>query len=342
MTRKGGIAPVVRGTQPRTGRTDTPHRWALVSPGGLCHHATVPVQSLDPLAGLPPPDEAPELLIDPTTTPVERERILSALADEGAQDPAVQAIARWLVKRAEEDKGRELGDAEKLQALLDGLHALAVYHDDCCDVEVFNRVRWTLTPREGNPVSILTGQPQGQGDCDCLASAFAGLARAAGLSATPKWVDQPGRAMNHVAVVSCGAWAAKFPSTAAAGAEIPPPAGCAWVETTVPGAIVGEDPYTAVRRHGMAERVYGAAGVAVPGTTAEADLVAGTPGAGWKVAGKTIAKAAAVGAGIAAVSPLVGGIGWKRAAVYAVGGGVALEMLTLGLEMWTQRGTART
>jgi hypothetical protein len=215
-----------------------------------------------------PVDDLPEIVVPPTTTPAERIELLSAIADEGARDPSVQALARRLVADAERAAGRPLDDRARLQALLDGTHALVQYRADPLDAqgnptEVFSRARWTLTPRPFNTLSWLSGKPKGSGDCEEFASVFSAFARSQGLHADPKWVDQQGARLNHVAAVSCGLADVEFR-----------PSGCAWVETSIAGAQIGETTDQALELHGAPGRSdLAPAGAPMPSTSNQAALL---------------------------------------------------------------------
>lgn len=180
-------------------------------------------------------------VIPASVTWQEKERLLNLIADEGARDPTVRALALAIVMRA-----GARAPAEMLQALLDAIPELVEYTPDGGYEDVFGSVLGSLAPRQGNPVSRITGRPRGSGDCEDTSTVFAGLARSLGLDARVTWVLQPDAPQDHVAVVACAVGVAAFG-----------PGGCGWVETTIPGAQVGEDPYTAVLKHGRGERVMG-------------------------------------------------------------------------------------
>jgi hypothetical protein len=265
------------------------------------------VDSSPDVANLRPVDEQPELQIPATMQPAARERLLSALADEGAGDLMVQALGAALVERARQRLGRDPTDRERLQALLDGLHELVQYRPDPAGQEVFNRVVWTFTPRPFNPLSPLSGKPKGQGDCEDFATAYAALARAQGLDAHPRWVDQPGSTLNHVAAVSCGLADVEFR-----------PSGCAWVETSIAGAQVGETTDQALERHGS--------------PLDRPDLVAaGAPDTGTRMSpGSRLAWSGLAGAGAGLVARRARLRRWQVASVAA---GTAL-VVDLALARW--------
>jgi hypothetical protein len=183
--------------------------------------------------------------------------LLEALADEGAADPQVRDLAFRIVNDngggfARCTRPTPNNPRQALQAILDALPMLVQYTPDPQGREVFSRVQETLAPVPGTALSPLTGNAKGRDDCEGMATLFSALARAAGLSARPVWIDQEhkGAPLNHVAAVACGL-GDHAPAGAVLGSVRFAPAGCAWVEATVPGAIVGESPPEAVARHGL-------------------------------------------------------------------------------------------
>lgn len=181
---------------------------------------------------LPPAAAAPFLIINDFTPSADREEILNELANEGAVAREVRRFARWAVAKLTLELQREPTDLEISQALLDLEHQLVKYADDPVDHEEYSRAVTTLRPVEGNPLSPVTGAPKGRGDCDDMAVLFAALCRAAGIKASVVWVDQRGADYNHIAAVAC------FDGEDA----------CHWVETTIPGARVGETTSQVLRR----------------------------------------------------------------------------------------------
>ncbi len=160
----------------------------------------------------------------------------------GSQDTRVHALALELVAHDSRDP---------LQALLDGLHRQVTYVPDCGDgsCEEVQRPDFTLFERR-------------QGDCEDMSIAYASLARSLGYGARAVWLSQNGP-NNHVPAQYCGPQQIRHGDNTAAAvtsAAVTPPANgldCAapnewvWVETTLPGALVGEHPYAAVRRLGV-------------------------------------------------------------------------------------------
>lgn len=180
------------------------------------------------------PAEVPELLVGPMVPPADRTALIDAMAQQGSEDPAVQRWAVALVGLKGAARGARLGRTESLQALLDGLHGLVEYRDDPPGaVDYYSRAQWTLTPRSNTRKSPITGLNRGAGDCEDLVILFCAFARSLGLPARCVWLPQPNSPQNHVAAVSCDL-----------------PSGCVWVETTLPGARIGEHPYDAYRRIG--------------------------------------------------------------------------------------------
>lgn len=160
---------------------------------------------------------------------------MNALADEGARDPIVRRMAIWLVTRCAIALGHQPTDRQIAQCLLDGLHELVQYSNDSDEAEEYNRAVTTLMSSPSMARSTVTGRPKGTGDCEDMAILFTSLARALGLRSQVVWLDQPGGAFNHVAASVCDVGG-----------------GCEWVETTLPGARVGENPYAAAARLGNA------------------------------------------------------------------------------------------
>lgn len=225
------------------------------------------------LSRLPSLAEAPEVEVPATVPPPVRETLLDALAWEGANDPLVRALAARIVgegsglARCVRADGRATvgNPREAFQDLLTALPDLVVYTPDPDSREIFSRVRATLAPAPGTPRSRLTGAPKGRDDCEGMATLYAALARSLGLDARPVWIDQEhqGAPLNHVAAVACGL-GDHAPSGAVLGSARFAPAGCAWVEATIPGARVGESPPEAVARHGRPRIDIAAEGVAMP------------------------------------------------------------------------------
>lgn len=284
------------------------------------------------VASLPPPAEQPTLEIPPTTSPEVRERLLDALADEGARTPAVAAVAAALRDRERIRLYREPETREVLEGLLRGLHELVEYTPDPGRSEIFNRAVVTLAPAHGKPLSELTKRPKGSGDCEDLAVLFSAWARSLGMDARPVWLDQPGRRQNHVAAVVCGGGLT---------ARIAPD-GCAWVETTLPGAYVGEHPWAAAGRLEGQGRVYGSAGALSTCASAEDRLLAGEPGSAAEVARVTATRAALIVPGVWAAGKLVGVRGWIPVLLLSLGGAIGYEAAALGLAALKRRGEVPT
>ena len=224
------------------------------------------VPSLDDprLAGHGRTPDGLQILIQPEETPEERKALLNAMADASANDLAVQDTASSLLWAAQEKVGRKLTTKEALQALLDGIYQLVEYLPDPDSMlDFYQPAELTLMSVPGQPVSALTGQPRGTGDCEDTSVLFASLVLAAARTgvfrdvtdhADPpaprvEWLSQPGKPQNHVAAVAC---------THECAANDPEcPDGCWWVETTLPGARIGEHPYVALERLGGRHRIEG-------------------------------------------------------------------------------------
>lgn len=193
------------------------------------------------LAAIPRTPDGEQLLIYPWQAPDDRKAILNEMAAEGAHSPKVQWVARGVVLGLARQLGRTPTPREIAQGLLDALYALVEYRSDPASDRDFYQPVWiTLRPVPDNPVSPLTGEPKGIGDCEDTSVLYAALAMAVPLvsgipmSGEVQWLDQPDNPQNHVA------------------ASVTLPSGAAWVETTLPGARVGEHPYAALRRLGNA------------------------------------------------------------------------------------------
>ncbi len=182
-------------------------------------------------------------VVPPTTPPADREVMLYARALSASRDPGVRRLALWVRARAAGDLGRAPSATELVQAVTDAQHELIEYAPDPPGVEVFNSVQWTLGNGLGSRVSPITERLMGRADCEDLADSACAMGIALGLDMRPKWWDQDGAPQNHVS----GTWLA-------AGRVIT-------VETTLPGARVGETPQEASWRLGPDAmlRVFGRA-----------------------------------------------------------------------------------
>ena len=181
---------------------------------------------------LPAPSAVPHLYVDDYTPREDREELLNALADEGCEAVTIRKLSRHAVTQTALKLGRAPTDLELAQAMLNLVHDLVQYGEDSSEREQYTRAVVSLMPVEGMAVSPVTGKPKGRGDCDDMAILFSALARCAGLHADVIWVDQPGAPFNHVAAVACTGDAKR----------------CYWVETTLPGAKVGETTAEAIQR----------------------------------------------------------------------------------------------
>lgn len=184
-----------------------------------------------------------QTLIYPHITPDERLKVLNEMAWDGAHSPVVRAV----VAKALSTLPANPSTSAVFQRLLDAVYQCVVYRPDpASDQDFYQPVAMTLRPVRGNPVSPLTGQPKGTGDCEDSSVLFAAFVWAAGaMLGRPyrgdvRWLSQPGKPQNHVAAVAC--------DTAD---------GCLWAETTLPGSRIGEHPYDALARLGMSERIEG-------------------------------------------------------------------------------------
>ena len=182
----------------------------------------------------------PDWFIVPPTTSVEhRLAILEDLAVLGSENAQVQALAKSLVAARPDNP---------LQALLDGLHRYVEYTLDPDDgaTELFQRAEFTLFARH-------------RGDCDDMGVAYAAMARSVGLNARVVWIEQSEEvASNHVAAQVCteghepagGIDYAVQVFSHQGGPDCDGSSQWIWVETTLPGAIVGRHPYAEADRLG--------------------------------------------------------------------------------------------
>jgi len=152
------------------------------------------------------------------TTACERVATLERLCDAGMDLPEVKQLAGD-IRIAGWDRtllGRDL-DALPWNLAETTLHAVHnfpyVSHPD--GIEQFQPISWTL--RYG-------------GNCEDLSCLYAVLARNVGVPCRLVWINQPNARLNHVApqVFLYGDWY--------------------WAESSIRGAMMGEDPYVAASR----------------------------------------------------------------------------------------------
>lgn len=179
--------------------------------------------------------------------------MLDARSEDAANNPRVQAVARELYGLLSRSLRRAPSPPEAMQWLMDSIHLLVQYQGDPPGEEVFQSVEYTLTNELGSEVSPLTGRRKGTADCEDLSAAVVALGRAMmKLGLLPpfvlrnRWWNQPGAVQNHVASEACDAGYPGEP--------------CVSVETTIPGARLGDSPYQALFRVGadFRQRVFGA------------------------------------------------------------------------------------
>ena len=191
------------------------------------------------LAALPHTPDGEQLLIYPWQAPDDRKAILDEMAAEGAHAPKVQWIVRGVIAGLAQHLRRMPTPQEIAQSLLDALYELVEYRNDpASDQDFYQPVLITLRPVPGNPISPITGQPKGIGDCEDTSVLYAAFANAVPLvsgipmSGRVEWLSQPDSPQNHVA------------------ASVTLPSGRAWAETTIAGARIGEHPYAVLARLG--------------------------------------------------------------------------------------------
>jgi len=178
--------------------------------------------------------------------PLARLDLLMRLAAAGAADDRVKILGAGLTAMLGERLGRVPTPEELVQWLGDAVHLLVDYAPDPAGEEVLQTVLWTLGGEGGRTVSPITNAPKGGGDCEDLASLLVALCMVVGLRARVVWMEQPGSPLNHVSAQVC----------------VDPSRGddCwLWLDATLPGARLGENPYDALARLGpdFRSRVYG-------------------------------------------------------------------------------------
>lgn len=192
------------------------------------------------------------VVIPPTASPSERVALLMRYAQEGARDPRVQTIAQALLAMLSQRLQRRPTSSETAQFFADALHLLTQYLPDPDGQEVFQSVQQTLGGGCGSEVSPITGKLKGCGDCEDLAAAFVALCMVVGIPSRVVWLEQPGAPLNHV--------------SAQVRTDPARPEEWLWMETTIPGARLGENPYGALQRLGeqFRTRVFGVEDIAAP------------------------------------------------------------------------------
>ena len=201
-----------------------------------------------------------QTLIYPWITPAERLVVLNEMAWDGSHSPVVRAV----VARALATLPRNPTDRLVFQRLLDAVFETVVYRPDpASDQDFYSPVALTLRPVPGNPLSPLTGQPKGVGDCEDTSVLFAAFVWAAGAMlgrpyrGVVEWLPQPGKPQNHVPAMACPTLGVRTFHGAESQVALLSE-GCLWAETTLPGARIGEHPYEALARLGNAPRIEGA------------------------------------------------------------------------------------
>ena len=146
-------------------------------------------------------------------------RLLSILAEEDADDPAVQAWGRSILEETAAAYGTTPDDPTIVDAFAAAVHA--------------NVKRWIrFAPEEGERFqSADTTMIEGVGDCDCQARLAHALVRSQGGASEIRYFDAGGEPVH-----ACCAFATSY--------------GPAWAETTI-AALFGEHPQDAYRRLGL-------------------------------------------------------------------------------------------
>jgi hypothetical protein len=181
------------------------------------------------------------------------------MAWHGARTPVVQGAVYVIGRRLTERLRRAPTVPEIAQALLDGVFALVEYApDQHPELDFYAFSEDTLAPKAGNPVSPLTGKPKGAGDCEDTSLLFAAMALAVPLLGGPmmagavEWMPQDGLPQNHVTSIVLAPSPVFWNQTTKGGPYAWSP--WAWAETTIPGARIGEHPYSALARLGNHNR----------------------------------------------------------------------------------------
>lgn len=175
--------------------------------------------------------------ITPDVDPKERVEIMEKYVEEASRDPLVRRMADQIAA----DNPQNVP-----QAIVDAQHKFVRYELDCGDgtCEILQTARRT----------ILTGR----GDCKKKSILVAGMLRYLGYPAQVVWLHQQdnGAPNNHVAAQIClpGLPRADAPTVVKVYSPSSGVSTCGegwqWVETTLPGAIIGRDPYQELARLG--------------------------------------------------------------------------------------------
>lgn len=193
--------------------------------------------------------QTPTFIVSPFVPPAQREAMLTEMARIDARRPFIVDIGRTLLAMLEAEVGGTPTTYQVVHMLMDRVHDFVDYKSDPPDVEEFSWPWYTLGNGQSPRPNPLTGQPKGTGDCEDLAGVVCAWGIGLGLPMHPRWYDQQGSRLNHVAVQVCP------------GGPFPIPLDlCIPVETTIPGALPGETPYEALARVGpafLAERIFG-------------------------------------------------------------------------------------
>jgi transglutaminase-like putative cysteine protease len=157
-----------------------------------------------------PPEDAP-FSVPNLRTAEDRLAVIVGIARRGVDAPIVRRLADLARARAGHDRDPRRLATEALRVV-----QRAGYRRDV-DPELFQNAAYTA----------MNG-----GDCEDLTPLYMAVCRVLGLRTQAAWLDQPGRALNHVApqVLLDGAWT--------------------WADPSVCGARLGEHPYAAVARVG--------------------------------------------------------------------------------------------
>lgn len=161
-------------------------------------------------------------IVPPTTDIPARMRWLDQIVRESARDPAMIAARDQVMVEAQRMAKRTPSYRGDWFARIVALEAIRRVHE----------VPYVAGPEGLDEFAPASYTLQHGGDCDRLGTLLAGLCCLCGLISRVNWLEQPGQALDHVSVeiMLDGRWL--------------------WAEPSVPGAVLGEDPYAAVRRLG--------------------------------------------------------------------------------------------
>lgn len=169
--------------------------------------------------------------------PEERVNLFECYVRDAMNDPLIQQLAHQFASR---------DPSNPAQAILDGVHEIIEYALDCGNGSCEHLMKGRLIIESG------------KGDCKKKSIIVAAMYRIIGIPAKVVWLHQQDSGMdsNHVAVKRCNEAVPSGDKPTAVKVYYPTNApscdagGWEWVETTLPGAKVGNDPYAELQRLG--------------------------------------------------------------------------------------------